>query len=195
MLAAMASKAQGRETRARVVDEATKAFSERGLRDVSLTEIAAAAGVTRQGLLHYFPSKTDLVLAVLTRRDRDDTESVPRAAMQSGDLPTALRAILGNDFEHPGLTRLFVSAVAESLQPEHPTHEHFRHRYARGRDVLSEVIRRRQERGEVTDRHEPEAIAIALLALLAGLNLQQVLEPDIEHGPALDVILDLLFNA
>src|SRR3954452_5548015 len=135
----MASRAQGQQTRARLIHAATQAFREGGLPETSLTDVAAAAGVTRQGLLHYFPSKTDLVLAVLKQRDRDDTESVPRAAMQSGDLPTALRAIVGNDFEHPGLARRFVSAVAESVQPEHPTHEHFRHRYARGRDVLSEV--------------------------------------------------------
>src|SRR3954465_9670594 len=118
----MASRAQGEKTRARLIDAANDAFAERGLHDTSLNDVAAAAGVTRQGLLHYFPSKTDLVLAVLTRRARADTESVPRAAMHSGAPPTPLRAILGNDFEHPGLTRLFVSAVAESLQPEHPTH-------------------------------------------------------------------------
>src|SRR4051794_3203629 len=175
--APMASRAQGEKTRARLIDAASHAFSERGLRDVSLTEIAAAAGVTRQGLLHYFPSKTDLVLAVLKQRDRADTDSVPRTAFAAGDLAAALRAIFANDQEHPGLSRLFAAAIAEALHPEHPTHEHFRQRYARGRSVLTEVVRHRQNRGEITDRHEPEALAIALLSLLHGLNVHQVLEP------------------
>src|SRR3954470_13564238 len=103
----MASRAQGEKTRARLIDAANDAFAERGLHETSLTDVAAAAGVTRQGLLHYFPSKTDLVLAVLKQRDRDDVEAVPRAAMRTGDLPAALRAILHNDREHPGVTRLF----------------------------------------------------------------------------------------
>jgi hypothetical protein len=110
------------------------------------------------------------------------------------DLPAALRAIFHNDQEHPGLARLFAVFVAEGLHPDHPTHDHFRQRNARGRTTLTEVIRRRQIRGEITDQHEPEAIAIALLALLNGLNLGQVLEPDIDHAAALDAVLCLLFT-
>src|SRR4051794_7435612 len=135
----MASKAQGEQTRARLVEAATEAFAQRGMHDTSLNDVAAAAGVTRQGLLHYFPSKTDLALAVLKQRDRADTQAVPRAAMQAGDLPAALRAIFHHDQEHPGLARLFAAAIAEALHPDHATHDHFRTRYARGRTVLTEV--------------------------------------------------------
>src|SRR4051794_40752646 len=102
----MASKAQGLQTRVRLLDAATKQFSEHGLRDTSLDDVAAAAGVTRQGLLHYFPSKTDLVLAVLGQRDREDVEAVPPDVMQGHNLTAALLAILRHDLEHPGLSQL-----------------------------------------------------------------------------------------
>lgn len=195
MLAAMASRAQGLQTRARLLDAATKHFAERGLRDTSLDDVAAAAGVTRQGLLHYFPSKTDLLLAVLKHRDREDVESVPRDAMQAGDLPAALLAILQHDREHPGLAQLFAVSIAEGLRPEHPTHDYFRGRYARGRSALAAVISRRQARGEITDQHDAETLAVALLALLNGLNIHQLLEPEIDHTTALDAVLRLLHES
>jgi AcrR family transcriptional regulator len=194
MLAAMASKAQGRQTRARLLDAATKQFSERGLRDTSLDDVAAAAGVTRQGLLHYFPTKTDLQLAVLRQRDRDDVEAVPREAFEAGDASAALLAILRHELEHPGLAQLYAVSIAEGLRPEHPLHDHFRARYQRARDAQAAVISRRQARGGITGEYSAETLAMALLALLNGLNLHQLLEPEVDHSEALEAILNLLFD-
>jgi AcrR family transcriptional regulator len=188
----MASKAQGLQTRARLLDAAMKQFSEHGLRDTSLDDVAAAAGVTRQGLLHYFPSKTDLVLAVLGQRDREDVEAVPADVMQGDNLPAALLAILRHDLEHPGLSQLFAVSIADGLRPEHPTHEYFRTRYLRARDALADAISRRQSSGRMTDGHEPEVLAMAVLGLLNGLNVNQQLDPETDHGAALDAILSLL---
>jgi AcrR family transcriptional regulator len=188
----MASKAQGRQTRARLLDAATKHFAEHGLRDTSLDDVAAAAGVTRQGLLHYFPSKTELLLAVLKHRDRKDVEAVPPDVMHGDNLPAALLAILQHDLEHPGLAQLFALSLAEGLRPEHPTHDYFRNRYLRARGTLADVIRHQQQRGQITDQHEPEALAMAVLALLNGLNINQQLDPETDHSAALDAILSAL---
>src|SRR3954451_2631165 len=109
----MPSRAQGERTRARLLAAATQQFAEHGLHETSLDDVAAAAGVTRQGLLHYFPSKTDLLLAVLKHRDREDVESVPRAASRAGDLGAALLATLEQDRNPRGLPRLFAASIAE----------------------------------------------------------------------------------
>lgn len=50
-------------TRQAVLESADRLLGERGTR-VSVAEIAAAAGVSKSGLLHHFPSKDALLLAV-----------------------------------------------------------------------------------------------------------------------------------
>src|SRR5262245_60079777 len=129
----MASRAQGAETRARLVRAATEAFAEDGVRETSLTSIAAKAGVSRQGLLHYFPSKDDLLRAVLEQRDEDDAAIIPKVVEQAHDLPSALLAIMRHNQENPGLIHLFAVSAADGAREEHPTHEYFRERYIRRR--------------------------------------------------------------
>jgi len=52
-------------TRQRILDAATDQFGMRGVEAVSLDAIAAEVGVAKQTLLYWFPSKDDLVQAVL----------------------------------------------------------------------------------------------------------------------------------
>ena len=52
-------------TRERILDAATDLFGARGVEAVSLDVIAAEVGVAKQTLLYWFPSKDDLVQAVL----------------------------------------------------------------------------------------------------------------------------------
>lgn len=53
----------------RILDAAKKVFAARGFRGGSLNDVAVLAGYTRAGLLHHFPSKESLLLALLERRD------------------------------------------------------------------------------------------------------------------------------
>ena len=50
------------ETRRRISDIATTMFLERGFDDVTVTEVAAAAGVSEKTVYNYFPTKESLVL-------------------------------------------------------------------------------------------------------------------------------------
>ena len=61
-------------TREQVVRVAMEEFAARGYRGASLDMIATRIGVTRQALLHYFPSKVKLLLAVLELREQQDAE-------------------------------------------------------------------------------------------------------------------------
>jgi AcrR family transcriptional regulator len=52
-------------TRIRILDEALDRFGGRGFEAVSLDEIAGAVGVRKQTVLYWFPSKDDLLEAVI----------------------------------------------------------------------------------------------------------------------------------
>ena len=51
--------------RQRILDAALDQFGTRGFEAVSLDDIAAEVGVTKQTVLYWFPSKDDLLSAVL----------------------------------------------------------------------------------------------------------------------------------
>ena len=53
-------------TRARILNTATSLFYERGVHAVGVNEIAARAGASKLSLYRYFPSKDQLVQAMLT---------------------------------------------------------------------------------------------------------------------------------
>lgn len=63
--------------RQQILQAASKLYRERRYDDVSLEELAAAAGVARGLLHHYFGSKRELFLAVMTASVRLPLEQLP----------------------------------------------------------------------------------------------------------------------
>ncbi len=66
------------EVRAAVVREATRLFAERGFDGTALQDIAAAVGVSKPAVLHYFPSKEHVRDAVLDGFLAHWKEALPR---------------------------------------------------------------------------------------------------------------------
>ena len=115
-------KKQDPPTTINIVDAATALFYGRGLRAVSLDDIAAAANLTKRTIYYHFPTKDDLILAYL-RRWREQT----RAAFESdGALPPRRRLAaafdrLEREVRHPKFRGCpFVNAVAEINDRRHP---------------------------------------------------------------------------
>jgi AcrR family transcriptional regulator len=57
------------DARERILDTAYELFSRRGIRDVGIDEVIERAGVAKATLYRHFPSKNDLVIAFLERRE------------------------------------------------------------------------------------------------------------------------------
>ena len=75
---------KGRERREQILDAAAEAFAVQGYRNVSLASIAPVVGITAQGVMHYFPTKTDLLLGVLERRKEREPSTSPRCSASWG---------------------------------------------------------------------------------------------------------------
>lgn len=112
--------------RERILNTAYELFSRRGVHDVGVDELVQRAGVAKATLYKHFPSKDELVLAFLERREQLWTYGwVEREAQRRGTTPEAqLLAIFdlfdewfhGNDFE--GCS--FVNTLLEFGDLEHP---------------------------------------------------------------------------
>ena len=62
----VAGKAWKQDKYQRILEEGFRLFSERGIELVTMPEVAAASGVGRATLFRYFPSKSELVIAIGT---------------------------------------------------------------------------------------------------------------------------------
>ncbi|WNV85987.1 TetR/AcrR family transcriptional regulator [Umezawaea sp. Da 62-37] len=171
------SYAAGRQRRDRIVEVAVGRFAEDGYHRTSLARIAADVGLTEGGLLHHFPSKKHLLLAVAEHR-------MATAAEWWADLPpdASLKAVLDEMarsaerfLRQPGLIELFVLASAEAADPSSPAHALFAGRYRTVVDSLTAVFARCAERGELAADTDCAALARECVAVCDGLQLQWVL--------------------
>ncbi len=71
----------------RLLDAAARLFYTRGVPNVGINEIIARAGVARMTFYHHFPSKDDLIKAVLERRREERAAWLARAE-EMGSTPT-----------------------------------------------------------------------------------------------------------
>jgi AcrR family transcriptional regulator len=168
---------RGRSQRERVLRAAMEIFSTQGFRGASLDAVADAVGMTRQGLLHYFPSKVDLLLGVLDLRQEDNAALVQEKIERSDGLADTLLALTRHNQEQPELVRLFTVLAAESVDVDHPGHDRFVERYRRVRVNLAELVATEQSAGRMSETVAPSSLAILLMAVMDGLQLQHVLDP------------------
>jgi AcrR family transcriptional regulator len=71
-------RADAARNRARVLDAARRLFAERGLRAVSMADVAEAAGVAKGTVFHRFGDRSGLALALLDEHERELQERVLR---------------------------------------------------------------------------------------------------------------------
>ncbi len=74
---------QGPGARQRILDSSYELFSHRGIRDVGVDEVIETAGVAKATLYRHFPSKDELVLAFLERREELWTREFVEAGAES----------------------------------------------------------------------------------------------------------------
>jgi AcrR family transcriptional regulator len=178
--------AVGIARRQQILDAARELFAVRGYRGASMRDVAGQVGLSMAGLLHYFPSKEELLAAVLRQRDDTDTPWFEERWAETGSFREACRELAARNMRSPGVIRLFVTLSAEATDPGHPAHDYFQQRYRESRELFSRVLRQAQERGEVDAR----ASGPLLIAVLDGLQIQWLLEPDFDLIGELDKYLD-----
>ena len=170
--------------RDQILEAALTVFGQDGFRDGSLQDVAHEAGLTQQGLLHYFPTKTDLLLATLDRWEHQASDEFGPGP--EGNLIETGRAILRRNLRHVGVMRLRVVISAEATSESHPAHARMMARYRATHDFWAAHVASGIERGiYITDLH-PSAVADAMIGVLDGLQLQYLLRPEMDLIAAYD---------
>lgn len=168
-------------------------FAQEGYRGTSLASIAAAVGLTLPGLLHHFPSKEALLLAVLDERDQADARALDRSHPDGLGVLATFTALVAHNTTVPGLIRLYSVLAAESLDEGHPANDFFVRRYAAIRSELVDRLRAGQRRGEIRPDADLDGAAALVFAVLDGLQVQWLLDPDqVDMRASFDLFAGLL---
>lgn len=168
-----------KQRKEQVIHEAIRFFGQYGFHGAKLADIAKAAGVTEPGLLHHFPSKEHLLMEVLAERDRIDHERYdPAVYGELGDPLNSFLELVEHNETVPGLVQLFTVLVAESIDAQQPGHDFFKRRYQGLRIQTVDVLRKAQARGEIRNDIPAENLVILLFAMMDGLQIQWLYEPE-----------------
>ncbi|WP_055602617.1 TetR/AcrR family transcriptional regulator [Streptomyces aureus] len=173
-------RARSEERRADILRAALEVIAERGYRGASLGSVAERVGLTQQGLLHYFPTKEALLVAVLEERDRWDTSG---GRDREGWRLDLLESLVEYNAMRPGIVQTFSALLGESVTDGHPAREFFTERYALVRANMAQVLR--LEFGDrLPSGLSPERAAPLLTAVMDGLQYQWLLDPAAVDMPA-----------
>ncbi|HTJ78333.1 MAG TPA: TetR/AcrR family transcriptional regulator [Rariglobus sp.] len=152
--------------RDQLMTTACRLFYRDGYRVVGIDTILAEAGVAKMTLYNHFPSKDDLIIAALEKRDRELRASMVATVEAAGRSPLKrflamfdwLEAWFASD-EFKGCA--FIRALSEYPEPEHPIHQTaWRHKLA--------VIDMLTELAKANGAKDPAALANTLSMLIDG---------------------------
>lgn len=161
--------------RAEIIEAATAVFSSRGYHGGSLRDISKQLGLSMTGMIHHFPTKSELLEAVLESADAE-AWWFSEFAKEHG-VRAAVMRVWENNYEKPEMLRLLAIVASEASAPEHPAHGWFVDRYDRLIALLTELIEVDQGLGRIEAGIDAADSARILVASWDGLQLQWLLRP------------------
>ncbi|MFI6947958.1 TetR/AcrR family transcriptional regulator [Streptomyces sp. NPDC050422] len=167
--------AKGRAKRVEILDQAMSMFGEVGYRGASLRVIATRCGISHPGLLHHFPTKGSLLLAVLEHRDEVDGRWLSVGGPTGVDRLRRLIGLAALNAERRGIVELFTVLAAEATSADHPAHAYFVERYRDSVMTTAVSYTEARDAGALRDGIAPGEAAQQLIALMDGLQTQWLL--------------------
>jgi len=168
--------------REQILAVTTQLIAERGFWGLSMQDVADRCGLTVPGVLHHVGSKDGLLVAVLEHRDTQDARALAaELGWPAGDLtdtreleavalPEVCAALVRRNARQPEIVRLYAVLESEALAPDHPAHSYFAQRQRRVLDAFEQMARGRTA--------QPRRLAMTVLALMDGLQIQWLRNPD-----------------
>jgi AcrR family transcriptional regulator len=177
----------------RIVRAAAEVFATNGFHASTFKEIARRAGVSERGLVYHFHTKEILLEAVMNEHHQWRS-SVVLSASGLGSFAAVL-AVVEADAQLPDVVGLQSLLIGESTAHDHPAHDHYRRRYADLRTYLTRAFDEVLNNGEASSELEAGDLAVGLIALLDGLQLQWLFDKDaVQVGKTVDGYLAAILS-
>ena len=179
------------DARERILETAYELFSRRAIRDVGIDEVIEQAGVAKATLYRHFPSKDDLVIAFLERREERWTlEWVEAEARRRGSTPEeqllAIFELFDEWFHRDDFDACSFINVLLEMGPGHPAGRASVRHLANIRSVVGRLA-------EEAGLRDPEAFARSMHILMKG-SIVSATEGDAEAAQRARSMAQLLIE-
>jgi TetR/AcrR family transcriptional regulator len=163
-------------TRARLLEEATRAFAEKGFDGARIDDVADRAAVNKRMIYAYFGDKDGLYRAVLDAHLAQALTLARPDERAAADPRAQAAGIVRRWFEFLASHRDFVRLLSwEALSEERRARAILLDRINAGLEPLHEVIRRGIREGAFRPDAEPRHVVASVNALFIGYFLQESL--------------------
>lgn len=175
--------------RREILEAAVAVFGSRGYSAGSIQEVADRAGIAQTTLLHHFPTKAQLLVAVLVYRD----EVSPNTPGTREHFTEVVVQQAENNEGVPHLIELYSVLCGEATTQDHPAREYFVKRFQRLRGEYSNELRYLASTGRLRPGIDPDIAGPTIVALWDGIQTQWLLSPGNVNVPqTLKAYLDLI---
>lgn len=177
------TKADALTTKHELLDAAERLFSERGVSNTSMMQVAETAGVTRGAIYHHFENKLDLIYALMERVSLPVDEMRDELRAQLPDEP--LRQLrerclhIVHQVQHDEHMRALVNILCHKCEYVEDTLPiHLRHLSGRNEciDECVKLIELAQQQGTVSTQLDARTAVIGMFGLIDGLFYNWLLD-------------------
>ncbi len=185
---------KGQATRARILEHAAELIYTKGVHATNNETLRVAAGVSGSQINHYFPTKEDLVLAVIAWQAESVLTFHRSERFTCFDNLTAFRAwadcyITYERAYQEGCS--LGSLASEIIKTDLDVHEELAGAFDQWRDIFRDGLQRMQQLGRISAAADPTRLANLLLsAFQGGMLLAQVARDITPLKDALQTTID-----
>jgi len=181
------------ELRERIFQAAIRLFIKQGFFNTTVEEITEVADVGKGTFFNYFESKEHLVLKLTEAQ-----EAVLRKVVAEIESATSVRFLLQN-LQHqiaagPGRSQLMLRSLLGCAYTNDLVWEKFKHLLALARELISQVMRRGQELGEIRVDIPPLELARLYQQMVFGTNAIWSLHPPANLDEWIDRTFDIFWR-
>ncbi|MEF2074584.1 TetR/AcrR family transcriptional regulator [Consotaella aegiceratis] len=188
--------AKGRQRREEILDAAMRIYSRDGYENASIANIAKEVGLSLPGLLHYFPTKADLLLAILEQRDIETVALFEEPIRDWRHMFENVRRTVRRNRRIVEVVRAFAILNAESLLAGHPALSWFQRRSKYVGGIMSEALRAGMDKGELRGDIDPARLAIEIIGVWDGVQVLWLREPEtVDIVAIIDAYIDRLIHS
>ena len=169
---------KGSSRRDEILAAAMRRFARDGYQNAAIGDIARDVGLSLPGLLHHYPSKVHLLLAVLDKRDQEGVLVVGGLPPDVGDLLSRLVELCRKNVETVEVVRAFAVLNGESLTKDHPATSWFIERSRQLKREVGDIFDRAAVEGRIRTDVNGAALAVELIAVMDGLQTLWLRDPE-----------------
>lgn len=189
------------DTRSRILESAKRVFAQSGYAGATLDAIAADAELTKGAVYWHFSSKSDLFLALLEDQLQSPlnvSADRAKAAFDQNAPRDAVRSLLAGQLTyaqaHPDWCRLYMEFMIQSRQSD--VQEVLSVTTCQQQEeAIDQLIRQMQRDGIIAADVDPQVIAMFWGALVDGLILAHMVDPErVDPAACVDQLVRLLWQ-